>query len=235
MFWSFAGCQWFSTFSTMLAITQVGAAGDIPDSPEVVPAAADGAKSIMNAKVTRVHEEKSLVHLLPDVGDSRVVNLKSFTELWPMPPLCLGFCWVDVRFSWFSHIFPYFPISSSGILLGNLLGNMFAAGLITIQDHPRCGDRISFPPPAGGPTSRWILPTLEAMASSDGSNGSLDLASNFLKSIQLGYEEQGSSVLMRRSIEKNTIPGISTLCELVKGGPLIDDLPKKQQLIFYIL
>ena len=34
---------------------------------------------------------------------------------------------------------------------------------------------------------------------------------------------------------KNTIPGISTLCELVKGGPLIDDLPKKQQLIFYIL
>ena len=54
----------------MLAITQVGAAGDIPDSPEVVPAAADGAKSIMKAKVTRVHEEKSLVHLLPDVGDS---------------------------------------------------------------------------------------------------------------------------------------------------------------------
>ena len=88
----FAGCQWFSTFSTMLAITQVGAAGDIPDSPEVVPAAADGAKSIMKAKVTRVHEEKSLVHLLTDVGDSRVVNLKSFTELWPMPPLCLGFC-----------------------------------------------------------------------------------------------------------------------------------------------
>ena len=76
---------------------------------------------------------------------------------------------------------------------------------------------------------------MEAMASSDGSNGSLDLASNFLKSIQLGYEEQGSSVLMRRSIEKNTIPSISTLCELVKGGPLIDDLPKKQQLIFYIL
>jgi len=76
----------------MLAITQVGAAGDIPDSPEVVPAAADGAKSIMKAKVTRVHEEKSLVHLLTDVGDSRVVNLKSFTELWPMPPLCLGFC-----------------------------------------------------------------------------------------------------------------------------------------------
>jgi hypothetical protein len=44
------------------------------------------------------------------------------------------------------------------------------------------------------------------MASSDGSNGSLDLASNFLKSIQLGYEEQGSSVLMRRSIEKIPFP-----------------------------
>ena len=75
-----------------------GGAGDLPnmglsgpDSPEVVPAA-DGAKSIMKAKVTRVQEERTLVHLVTDAGDSRVVNLESFTERWPMPPRCLGFC-----------------------------------------------------------------------------------------------------------------------------------------------
>ena len=59
---------------------------------------------------------------------------------------------------------------------------------------PRSGDRISFPPPPGGPTSRWILPTLESIAPS----GWSDLALTFLKSMCLGYEEQGSSILMRR-------------------------------------
>lgn len=64
---------------------------------------------------------------------------------------------------------------------------------------PRSGDRISFPPPPGGPTSRWILPTLVSMASVD--SQSVDIALKFVKSMHAGYQDEGASILMRRSQE----------------------------------
>lgn len=117
------------------------ASSSLESDPEPAPPTAAGAQSMLKANVIKVDEEKRLVHL-SHANLSRVANLQSFTDLWPV--------------------------------------------------LPRLGDRISFPPPPGGPTSRWIIPSLESIPA-----WSCDMALKFLKSLQENYEEQGSNVLLR--------------------------------------
>lgn len=130
---------------TAVATAADDEASSSPESdPEPAPPTAAGAQSMLKAKVIKVDEEKRLVHLedLSHANLSRVANLQSFTDLWPV--------------------------------------------------LPRPGDRISFPPPPGGPTSRWIIPTLESISA-----WSCDMALKFMKSLQESYEEQGSNLLLR--------------------------------------
>ena len=117
------------------------ASSSLESDPEPAPPTAAGAQSMLKGKVIKVDEEKRLVHLA-HANLSRVVNLQSFTDLWPV--------------------------------------------------LPRPGDCISFPPPPGGPTSRWIIPTLESISA-----WSCDMALKFMKSLQESYDEQGSNLLLR--------------------------------------
>lgn len=66
------------------------AEADVAAAPEddatASPPEAAGARSICNATVTWIDEQKELVGLEIEKGEVRKVNLKSFSDLWPVLP-----------------------------------------------------------------------------------------------------------------------------------------------------